>query len=192
MIPHVIKKNLIHTIITLSIALFSAGATAHNSEHIQLEDSKKPTANTKLIVLIRHAEKAATPKKDPLLSPKGELRAQALISSLEETPLARILASQYTRTQATVSPIALHRDLKVEVIPVNQPFDEYLALMTKTIEQTSGNILVAGHSNTVPMLIKAFGGPEIPMIDEQEYGGLYLLKYPYTQESDLIIKKFGE
>lgn len=192
MIFRVIKKNLIPTIITLGIALFSIGAAAHSSEHNQRQDSEKPTTNTKLIVLIRHAEKASTPKKDPQLSPKGELRAQALISSLEETPLAKILASQYMRTQASVSPIALQRALNVEIIPVKQPLDEYLALMKKTIEQAPGNVLIAGHSNTVPMLIKAFGGPEIPTIDEQKYGELYLLTYPYTQKRDLIIQKFGE
>lgn len=44
-------------------------------------------AEGRLIILVRHAEKADAPTADPQLSPDGNQRALALVSALTRTPL---------------------------------------------------------------------------------------------------------
>ncbi len=36
-------------------------------------------------------------------------------------------------------------------------------------------IFIAGHNNTVPEIIAAFGGPQLPIIPETEYDNLFIL-----------------
>src|SRR5437899_2869495 len=65
------------------------------------------------VVLVRHAEKAAAPPDDPLLSDSGKRRAQALDAVLASAPVTALYASEAVRTQLTLKPLAdrLHLDI---------------------------------------------------------------------------------
>jgi broad specificity phosphatase PhoE len=39
-------------------------------------------------------------------------------------------------------------------------------------------VLVVGHSNTVPLIVAALGGPELPALCEKEFAPLFLLELP--------------
>ena len=149
-------------------------------------------ADNRLIILVRHAEKAESPAADPSLSPAGEIRATALISTLNRTPLSQLIATQYQRTQQTLTPIAQARHLPVTVVPATKAIATHVQQIAEQVYAVKGNTLIAGHSNTVPLIIKALGGPEIPAISEDDYGQLFLLSLNEGQPASLISTRYGQ
>src|SRR5947209_6360731 len=63
-----------------------------------------PTQTT--VILVRHAEKAAEPKEDPVLSDAGMTRAKALALALRDAGVQAILTTSKQRTRSTVQPLA--------------------------------------------------------------------------------------
>lgn len=149
-------------------------------------------ADSRLIILVRHAEKADSPAADPTLSPAGEIRAIALINALNRTPLSQLIATQYQRTQQTLTPVAQARHLPVTVVPATKAIAEHVQQITEQVHAVKGNTLIAGHSNTVPLIIKALGGPEIPAISEDDYSQLFLLSLNEGQPASLISTRYGQ
>nr|WP_320126718.1 histidine phosphatase family protein [uncultured Shewanella sp.] len=149
-------------------------------------------AENRLIILVRHAEKADTPANDPQLSPKGEMRATSLITALSRTPLSQLIATQYQRTQQTLAPIAEARHLPVTIVEAAKPIEEHIQLIVEQVHAVRGNTLIAGHSNTVPLIIKALGGPEVQEIGEEDYSQLFLLSLNDGQPASLIATRYGQ
>jgi phosphohistidine phosphatase SixA len=165
----------------LGIALlFTFGPRAWNARAAGLtgDDFKVTT-----VYLVRHAEKAATPPADPPLIEAGQQRAQALARTLAKAGIKTILTSQYLRTQQTAAPLAQLLGLTANVMPVSmdkqKPRElapQYLADVAARVHAQAGeNVLIVGHSNTVPALIKALGGDVVPTIEESEYGDLFVV-----------------
>jgi len=132
-----------------------------------------------IVILVRHAEKTIVPpeNKDPDLSPAGLSRAQELAKMFGNTGIAAIYVTQFKRTQQTVKPLAD----KIG-IPVTQVEAKKTAQLVKQIRARNAGqvIFIAGHNNSVPEIIRAFGGPQLPIIPETEYDNLYIL----TVQSD--------
>lgn len=149
-------------------------------------------AESRLIILVRHAEKADAPADDPQLSSQGESRALTLITALSRTPLSQVIATQYRRTQQTLVPIAEARHLPITIVPAKSPIEEHIQQIVEQVHAVKGNTLVAGHSNTVPLIIKALGGPEIPTINEDDYSQLFLLSLNDGQSASLIATRYGQ
>lgn len=145
-------------------------------------------AESRLIILVRHAEKADTPANNPQLSPKGEMRATSLITALSRTPLSQLIATQYLRTQQTLAPIAEARHLPVTIVEAAKPIQH----IVEQVHAVKGNTLIVGHSNTVPLIIKALGGPEIQAISEDDYSQLFLLSLNDDQPASLIATRYGQ
>jgi broad specificity phosphatase PhoE len=141
------------------------------------------------IIFVRHAERAdggagagmgAAPA-DPALSAAGEARAARLAAMLADAGIKAIVATEFRRTQDTGKPLAAKLGLTVEVVPAKDTAG--LVAMVKR-DHASDVVLVIGHSNTLPDLIKAFGGRAITMRDD-EYDALYVLS-PGTGALTLI------
>ena len=122
-----------------------------------------------LVYLVRHAEKVDQ-SKDPDLSARGFERAEELAVFFEKVPIHALYASQYQRTQKTLTPIAVAKQLQPFIIDAGSPED----LVNRVKQKTGRTILIAGHSNTLPDLIKRLGGPELT-IDDAEYRNIFLL-----------------
>ncbi|MGI2168233.1 SixA phosphatase family protein [Shewanella oncorhynchi] len=149
-------------------------------------------AKSRLIILVRHAEKADTPANNPQLSPKGEIRAASLITALSRTPLSQLIATQYLRTQQTLAPIAEDRHLPVTIVEAAKPIEGHIQHIVEQVHAVKGNTLIVGHSNTVPLIIKALGGPEIQAISEDDYSQLFLLSLNDDQPASLIATRYGQ
>lgn len=149
-------------------------------------------ADTRLIVLVRHAEKINLQIDDPQLSPQGEMRAVALITALNRTPLSQLIATQYQRTQQTLSPMSNVRHLPVTIVPAQKPIEEHIQQIVEQVYAVKGNSLIVGHSNTIPLIIKALGGPEISAINEDDYSQLFLLSIGESQAASLIATRYGQ
>ncbi len=125
------------------------------------------------VILVRHGEKATDPPnpRDPDLSAAGHARAQALAKVVAHADLAAIYATQFKRTQATVAPAAAAMKLAVTRVDASDP-----GALARAIRSHSGKtVLVAAHSNTVPEIIAALGGPSIPEIDEDDFDNLFVV-----------------
>ena len=122
-----------------------------------------------LVYLVRHAEKVDA-SKDPELSERGVQRAEELASFFEKVPVDALYTSQYIRTKKTLAPLAKQQKLKARVIDAGTP----QVLVDEIRSKTGQTILIAGHSNTVPGLIKMLGGPSVAIADS-EYRDLFLL-----------------
>ena len=105
------------------------------------------------VFFLRHAEKVAD-KNDPGLTKAGETRALALRRLLSKAGITHMFASEYKRTQATIAPLAKAIGVKVQVVSAAKPRDQMEALR----KLPAGSIaVVAGHSNTIPGLLRQIG-----------------------------------
>lgn len=131
-----------------------------------------------VVVIVRHAEKAADDPKDPTLSETGITRSQALAKALANLPLSAAYATQYRRTQLTAQPAAQAAGISVQVIPVDSGnADRYGSDLAARIrrQHRGQNVLVVGHSNTVPDLVKALSGVTVDEIGESEFDRVYVV-----------------
>ena len=142
------------------------------------------------IILVRHAEKAIVPpeNKDPDLSPAGMARAEELARMFSDSGIAAIYATQYKRTQQTVKPLADKLRLPVSQVEAKKTADLVKQIRARNTGQV---IFIAGHNNTVPEIIAAMGGPQLPIIPETEYDNLYILIVQSDGPAKLVKMKYG-
>ena len=122
----------------------------------------------KLVVIVRHAERAdggsmsPNAQSDPELSAAGATRARKLAAMLGESGIAAIYTTEYKRTKDTAAPLAA----KLHLSPIAIKADDTNALI-ESIKTTRGSdiVLIVAHTNTISNIIKAFGGPEVTVPD---------------------------
>ena len=129
------------------------------------------------VFLVRHAERADTTKgapammgADPSLSEAGQLRAAALATVLKDARISAIFVTEYKRTQQTAEPLAKALGLTPVVVKANDT-----AALIAQLKQATNNVLVVGHSNTVPDVIKALGVTTPVTIADTDYDNLFLV-----------------
>lgn len=114
-------------------------------------------ADPELVILVRHAERAAEPKADPGLTAEGRQRAQALAAALEHAGVTALITTQFERTRATAAPLAAARGLTPVVVETKRGEDP-IAAVAAAVRRQRGVVLVVGHSNTVPQIAAALSG----------------------------------
>ena len=130
-------------------------------------------AEPNAIFLVRHAERAAISGRVPSdtgLSPQGETRAHNLARELKEAGITMILTTEYKRTQETASPLAESLGVRPEVVPA----DDLRGLIGK-LKSATGNVLVVGHSNTLPQIVNALNVRARITIAESDYDNLLIV-----------------
>ncbi|WP_242916635.1 histidine phosphatase family protein [Pontibacter liquoris] len=148
-------------------------------------------AQPTVIYLVRHAEKDLTDSasKDPGLTPQGVARAEALRAELEGQPIAALYATKYIRTQQTLQPLAIARQLPI------QPYDTYdfNGLKDRILQEHKGQtVVVAGHSNTLLPLIKAFGAKtDVLFISDSEYDYLFKITVLPGNTATVEVRHYG-
>ena len=131
------------------------------------------TAQPPVIFLVRHAERAAISghvPSDTGLSPAGRKRAEAWARVLQDAQIAAVYTTEYKRTRETAAPVAQSLGIQPEVIPG----DDLRGLIAK-LKASSGNVLVVGHSNTLPQIISALGVSSRVTVAESDYDNLFLV-----------------
>ena len=136
-----------------------------------------------VIVLVRHAEPAAG--DDPGLAPPGVQRAATLAKMLAPAGLAAIFTSELRRTKETAAPLAGQLSL-TPVTLAGTP-----AAAATQLRSAGPRVLVVGHSNTVPDIIKALGGPADVKITPSEFNRMFVLHVPSAGTSTLLSMVYG-
>jgi len=143
-----------------------------------------------ILILVRHAEKKIVPpeNKDPDLSPAGVARAEELVRMFSDAGVTAIYATQYKRTQQTIKPLADKLRLPVTQVEAKQTPELVKQIRARGAGQVA---FIAGHNNTVPEIIAAMGGPQLPIIPETEYDNLYILTVQADGSAKLLKMKYG-
>jgi broad specificity phosphatase PhoE len=125
------------------------------------------------IFLVRHAERATISGRVPSdtgLSATGKARAKDLAQALADAKITAIYTTEYQRTRETAIPLGESFGIRPEVVAA----DDLRALIAK-LRSARGNVLVIGHSNTLPQIINALGVTTRVTIAESDYDNLFLV-----------------
>ena len=146
---------------------------------------------TTTVVVVRHAEKALGTIDDPPLSPEGEQRSERLALIFGERTGAGHLDAIYVtntrRTQQTAAPLAARLHLQPVVLTATDVAGT-AAQMLK--EHRGGTVLLIGHSNTLPQLVRELSGKLIEPIPDDDYGEIYVLSVPRFGGASLVRMKY--
>jgi phosphohistidine phosphatase SixA len=128
------------------------------------------------IFLVRHAERAdagmqAPAGADPDLAPEGRTRASSLARVLADAKVTTIFTTEYKRTQQTAAPLAQVLNLSVTTVPSGST----ATLIDRIKVATNGTVLVVGHSNTLPEIIKRLGVSTPITIAEDQFDDLFVV-----------------
>jgi broad specificity phosphatase PhoE len=120
-------------------------------------------------ILIRHADVDAH-GTDPELNAAGQARARELVHVLGDAAIMAILVTSLRRSQQTAAPVAAA--LGVEPTVADEVDDVIAAIRSR---KRGGNVLVVGHTNTVPEIIAGLDGPAGVTIGADEFDRLFVL-----------------
>lgn len=136
-----------------------------------LAQDARPT----VVIIVRHAEKAATPANDPPLTETGSERARALAAALGDAKVDVVMHTPTRRTRDTAMPVAERFGLTTQVLPLG-PMAQHANAVADAVRQHPGEtVVVVGHSNTIMAYIAALGGPKRGDLCDHEYDGIYTL-----------------
>jgi phosphohistidine phosphatase SixA len=155
--------------VLLAIAALSAVVIAPIARPLAAQSA--PT----VVIIVRHADKAAAPANDPPLTDVGVERARALAELLKDAKVGAVLHTPTTRTRETARPTAERFGLTPEIIPTG-PMPVVSAAVVNMVQRHAGQtVLIVGHSNTVMPWIAALGGPQRENLCDHQYDGIYTL-----------------
>jgi broad specificity phosphatase PhoE len=147
------------------------------------------SAADQVIFVVRHAERAdggaaaggMMASNDPPLSAAGIERARRLASVLAPADVKSIFTTEFARTRQTAAPLAEAMQIKASVVSGKD-----VAALSQQVRAAGGNVLVVGHSNTVPELLKQLGVKTPITIADSEYDNLFVIVRPAAGEPVLI------
>lgn len=164
------RKTILFSLLLLIMA------TLHAQESVE-----KSTA----YFLIRHAEKVREnpADKNPNLNERGFQRAENWKKVLQHIPFDAIYSTDYKRTLNTVEPISKKCNLEPIIYnPSKVDFDLFQA------ENEGKNVLIVGHSNTVPQFVNALiNQQKYPEMDDAEFSHLYIVTVKKNQVTNLLL-----
>ena len=180
-------KTMILIALALSLAVFSPAAVA--------QEEFKPIT----VFLIRHAEREDEPRQDPPLKREGVARSQELARLLSGAGIKAIFTSQFTRTKQTAEPLATKLGLTVTSFTLkSNPSNPRLIAAESTqevtgkiLERSGESVLVIGHSNSIPDVIKMLGGDTVPTIDERKFDDLFIVTVYAKGKAKVVQLKYG-
>lgn len=157
-----------------------AGAAAHSG------------ADSTVVYVVRHAEKAVVANDpNPPLSEAGQARARALAAELRDAGVDAVLVTQLQRTQATAAPLA--SALRIVPDTFQTRAEGHVAAVAAAARAHTGRtVLVVGHSNTVPAIVTALGGPAMAELCDAEYANLFVVVLKPGQPARVHRRSYGQ
>lgn len=131
----------------------------------------------KTIVLVRHAEKAASTEMDKTgdvdLSAEGRERAERLAKAVKKYKPHEIFATEYKRTRQTAEPIAKLRGKEIQTYDPQTQAE----LIPKIIASKTDHYLIVGHSNNIPAFANLLMKKEVfKQLPDTEYGVFWVIQ----------------
>lgn len=123
---------------------------------------------------IRHAEKDRTDPEnsDPELSQRGLGRAMHWAEILKDVDINAIYTTDYKRTTMTAAPLSIKKDLSLQYYNL-----EDVNIEQFKIDNLDKNVLVVGHSNTIPEFVNILiENNKYSQMDDTDNGSLYIVQ----------------
>lgn len=177
------KKLFVKRIIFfISIQVFLFGKMAN----AQLSANNKTET---FFYLVRHAEKDTG--YDPGLTKAGYRRCGDLYRALKEKRIKKVFVSQYRRSRLTADSLVYYTGADTIHYMADASADGLFSALA-LLSSIDSAVLIIGHSNTIPQIIRRLGvsGFELIEIPDHEYDNLYIVK-PGRKKRRLVQKKFG-
>jgi len=128
-----------------------------------------------VVIVVRHAERAPG-SGDPPISEAGQARARALAEIGKAAGVSAVITTQLQRTRQTAQPLVEALGITPVVVNTQSDVAKHAADVAAAVRQFAGKtVLVVGHSNTVPAIVAALGGPAYKDLCEPEYDSLITL-----------------
>ncbi len=148
------------------------------------------------VILVRHAEKVDDKTADPVLSAAGIVRAEALAVALKDAGVTNIITTSLQRAILTAKPIAALRRITPQVMTIErnglkQHIGAVVAAVRAPNLPKNAVVLVVGHSNTVPLILAALGGPTLPQMCESDHSTMYVLTPDASGSVKVIRSQYG-
>ena len=143
------------TLAALAIAALTACATPN------------PVKDLRQVFVMRHLQAEAG--VDPGLTAAGAEQARSLATWFgKRDGLRAIYVSRYRRAQETAAPLAAKLGVQPTVYdPANSD------ALVQAVKANRGNVLVVGHSNTVPDIVERLGGVRPAPIEHDQFGDIW-------------------
>jgi len=140
--------------------------------------------DTTTVILVRHGEKD-TVGRDPQLSAAGKARAEKLSTLFKNINPDLFYSTPYVRTRQALAPWA--KKANVEIQEYN-PTD-FQGFVEKLRSIKGKTIVVAGHSNTIPVLVNLLiGTNKYVMLSDDDYSTLWIVKIIDGKATEQTIK----
>ncbi|MFG0275205.1 MAG: phosphoglycerate mutase family protein [Phycisphaerales bacterium] len=142
------------------------------------------------VVLARHAEKVTIQETpDPPLTEAGLARAAALARVLADVPLDAAYATHYRRTRDTAKPAATVHGLAVQ----ERDARDVAGTAAEILREHDGDtVLIVGHSNTVPAMIRALGvDTDLTLNEAEDYDDLFVVRIDDDGRATLLHLHYG-
>lgn len=149
-------------------------------------------AQPSTVIVVRHAEKASQTESDPVLSDAGTQRAKDLAAALADAGVTSVITTQFQRTRLTAAPTIEALKTTTTVVPTTSGAAHVADVVAAIKSQPAGStVLVVGHSNTVPAIIAALGGPKMPNMCDSKYSPMFILEMNGASPPRLIRTNYG-
>lgn len=139
------------------------------------------------IIMLRHAERQTYDRGDGSLSQDGHARARSLAQVLKDAGITAIYVSNMLRTHQTAAPLA--ELLRLTPVPVVGNDSVYVNAMSARLKAHGPTdvVLVIGHFNTFPPLLRAMGyAGDLTMMDF-EHDDLYVV-LPKASNPPVVVR----
>ena len=143
-----------------------------------------------IIFIVRHAEKQAG--NDPLLTAEGNKRAGDLMRALQNEGIQKIYVSKTRRSHNTGDSLRIQMNIGAVQYEADTLCDKLVSTIMEN-RDFGKTILIIGHSNTIPQIIRKFGVLDYPYGDlgDNEFDNLFLITYK-KEKAKLKKMKYGE
>ncbi|MDX1363584.1 SixA phosphatase family protein [Arenibacter latericius] len=135
---------------------------------------------------IRHAEKDRTypEDKDPELNQEGLGRAIRWAEILDPVDLDAIYISNFERTAMTAAPVSIKKDISPQYYdPHNVNIKDF---MNRNLDK---NVLIVGHSNTIPQFVNGMLGEEkYHSMEDYDNSSLFIVRVIDGIATDIRLK----
>lgn len=139
---------------------------------------------------MRHAEKELDDdkNKNPNLTDEGAERAEHLQYVLQNVKFSSIYTTNFNRTIQTIQPVSLAKGIQPNYY---SPMDGKATLDEIMGNHKGKNVLIVGHSNTIPMMLNMLIGEEkYEQFPDDAYGELYIVNILRSGEAVITLLSF--
>ena len=147
---------------------------------------------TTVVVLVRHAEAAASNTGDPDLSPAGERRAARLgpflADALAGRPVDHLYAADTRRSQQTAASVANEFKLPVNLLASS----DWAGLASRIRREHRGEtVVVVGYGSTLPAVLGQLSAQHVAF-DAGDYGSIYVVLVPSPGQPRVLRLRYGD